>query len=49
MGRPLREITIEDMGLKAKTKTKSVILGKQVGVNKYKVKDDESKIVPSLK
>ena len=45
MGRPLREITVEDMGLKAKTIGKSVILGQQVGVNKYRVKDSQDEIV----
>lgn len=41
MGRPLRQDTIEAMGLVASGKT----LSKQVGYNKYKVKDSEDEIV----
>ena len=41
MGRPLRQDTIEAMGLVASGKT----LSKHVGYNKYKVKDSEDEIV----
>ena len=41
MGRPLRKDTIEAMGLVASGKT----LSKQVGYNKYRVKDSEDEIV----
>lgn len=41
MGRPLRQDTIEAMGLVASGKT----LSKQVGYNKYRVKDSEDEIV----
>ena len=41
MGRPLRQDTIEAMGLVASGKT----LSKQVGYNKYHIVEDEDKIV----
>ena len=39
MGRPLKEKTIEDMNLQAKSHDGFVVLGKQVGFNKYLVEE----------
>ena len=48
MGRPLKEKTIEEMNLLATTLNGDVVLGKQVGYNKYVVEDRVVRLVKQL-
>ena len=45
MGRPLKKETIEKMNLVARTQKGEVVLGKQVGYNKYIVDEETRQIV----
>jgi len=45
MGRPLKKDTIVAMNLVAETKEGQVVLGKQVGFNKYIVDEEAHKVV----
>ena len=45
MGRPLKKADIEKMNLIAETKEGQVVLGKQVGFNKYIVDEEAHKVV----
>ena len=45
MGRPLKKETIEKMNLVARTQKGQVVLGKQVGYNKYIVDEETRQIV----